>query len=566
MEKTQDVITDESFNEMDIPKEIIKELHHMKIFNPSPIQFTAIPLIRKHKDIIVQAKAGTGKTLVFALHILESVNLEDNRLQAVIVEPVREIAIQIYEVIKLLSKNMKKLKYANFIGGTPVNKDIEKCKNCQIAIGTPGRIYHLMKDGHLNADSVKILVLDEADKLFEDLLVNVVYILSCLSLDRQMVMVSATFPGHLMSSIEEYMSKDTLHVCLNLNEQCLLGISQYYIISEKFNSTVAKLQHDMEKLENILKRVQYNKCIIFSNSQLRTETICKMLIARRLKVDYINARLKQDIRKKIIDNFRNLNGCNLLVSTDLTSRGIDINTVNLVVNIDIPETKEVYLHRIGRAGRFGSKGVSISFISGTEELDNIQKYSEDKIINFANIKDDEFIITKMKDYVDADSIIVQKLNINPKLVDNTVKHVPIEPCTIIYKNENTENVCEITSVEGVLSTCTSNITDYFENETTTNHIDLDDKNEFTFKKLNDLPGISWVKMNYRLPPPNGINLLKLMEVPQEKVINKPKIKKPSKPKNKEKNTKNTCVYCHKTKLHGFNDNSEFHKLISFIYK
>ncbi|XP_078676643.1 uncharacterized protein LOC144913680 [Branchiostoma floridae x Branchiostoma belcheri] len=335
---------------------------------PSPIQLKAIPLGRCGLDLIVQAKSGTGKTCVFAVIALESLVLETYSTQVLVLAPTREIAVQIHDVLVSIGQAMSGLKCHVFIGGLPVHEDKQKLRKCHIAIGSPGRIKQLIELGLLKTSSIRLFVLDEADKLLEtgSFQEQINWIYSSLPDNKQMVALSATYPESLAQHLQVYM-RDPTFVRLDVQDLSLKGIKQFYSVMPQMSSMSKAFQAKTDQLIRLLSRVPFHQCLVFSNDQGRAQRLSEDLNSKGWPTAYISGSQEQTQRLNAMSQLRNFQ-CRVLVSTDLTARGIDADKVNLVVNLDVPQDWETYMHRIGRAGRFGTQGAAVTLVySGKEE-------------------------------------------------------------------------------------------------------------------------------------------------------------------------------------------------------
>ncbi|XP_044270826.1 probable ATP-dependent RNA helicase DDX20 [Tribolium madens] len=366
-ERTKDVILDENidFASLLLPDDIKKGLSASGFKKPSPIQFKAIPLGRCGFDLIVKSKSGTGKTLVFSIIALETVNPAKDHLQVLILVPTREIAVQIEDVLRNVGCHINGLLIESFIGGRPLEDDVKKSSKCHIAVGAPGRVKHLLKVGALNTNLVKLFILDEADKLMETSFqsdINDIY--TSLPPRKQMIVSSATYPQELDTFLANYMLSPT-HVTSENETPLLLGLKQFAAVLTPGLNAVQQMKHKNDLLINILAKVSFTQCLIFTNYQSRTETVSNYLNQKGWDSVFISAAQKQTQRLEAIDNLKKFKN-RILLSTDLTSRGIDAPNVDLVINYDLPCDAVTYLHRMGRAGRYGSSGICINFVSGQE--------------------------------------------------------------------------------------------------------------------------------------------------------------------------------------------------------
>lgn len=377
-QRTGDVLTDEfvDFKSLLLSSDVLKGLSSSGFERPSPIQLKAIPLGRCGLDLIAQAKSGTGKTCVFTVIALESLLLDQNTTQVLILAPTREIAVQIKDVISAVGSQMNELVCHAFIGGLPVEDDKKLLKKaCHIVVGTPGRIKSLIENGFLKTDSVRLFILDEADKLLEDNFQEQInWIFSSLPPNKQVMAFSATYPEYLAKHLTLYMREPTF-VRLNANDPTLQGIKQFYQVVSFHPLPHKTFEEKISRLLKLLSSVSFNQCLVFSNYQIRAQSLCNTLHMKGWPSVFIAGSQSQSQRLKAIEKLKEFK-CRVLISTDLTSRGIDAEHVNLVVNMDVPRDHETYLHRIGRAGRFGTQGIGVTFVAKGEEEKLFKKMEE----------------------------------------------------------------------------------------------------------------------------------------------------------------------------------------------
>ncbi|XP_031557944.1 probable ATP-dependent RNA helicase DDX20 [Actinia tenebrosa] len=368
-ERTTDVWTEEQvdFESLLLSPLILKGLTDSGFEKPSPIQLKAIPLGRCGLDLIAQAKSGTGKTCVFSVIALENVLIENPATQVLVLAPTREIAVQIKDVVNAIGCHLKGLSCQVFIGGLPVDDDKRVLKGCQIAVGSPGRIKNLIENKHLKTDSIRMFILDEADKLLdENFQEQINWIFSTLPGNKQMMAFSATYPEYLANHLTRYMREPTF-VRLNAADPTLQGIKQFYHVVPFHQLPHKIFQEKVEHLLKLLSKVNFHQCLLFSNYQIRAQSLSSTLCAKGWPATFIAGSQTQEKRLQAMDKLKAFK-CRILISTDLTARGIDAENVNLVINMDVPRDGETYLHRIGRAGRFGTKGVAVTFVAkGKEE-------------------------------------------------------------------------------------------------------------------------------------------------------------------------------------------------------
>ncbi|ODM96281.1 putative ATP-dependent RNA helicase me31b [Orchesella cincta] len=353
--KTSDVTDREGkeFEDFCLSRELLMGIFEMGWEKPSPIQEASIPMALSGRDILARAKNGTGKTGAYSIPILERVDPKIDSIQALIIVPTRELALQTSQICTDLSKHLK-LKVMVTTGGTGLKDDIIRVyQKVHVIIATPGRIIDLMEKNVCKMDQCKMLVLDEADKLLsQDFNKMLDKLISFLPLKRQILLFSATFPV----TVEDFMKKHSIDPYkINLmDELTLKGVTQYYAFVQE--------RQKVHCLNTLFSKLEINQSIIFCNSTQRVELLAKKITELGYACYYIHARMNQADRNRVFHDFRK-GHCRNLVCSDLFTRGIDIQAVNVVINFDFPKMSETYLHRIGRSGRFGHLGIAINLIT-----------------------------------------------------------------------------------------------------------------------------------------------------------------------------------------------------------
>lgn len=356
-----------------ISPQILKALDMLEFTYPTEIQEKAIPVVYSGRDCIGQAQTGTGKTFSYAIPIIESVDVTDDHIQALVLCPTRELSLQVYaEFIKLV-RFSKAIRVVTIYGGQSIERQIKDLKaKPQIIIGTPGRIIDHMNRKTLRFGSLRKLVLDEADEMLkmgfqEDLET----ILKETPEDRQTVLFSATMPPFIKKVALNYQH-DPVNIKIEAKTLTVEAIKQYYY--------EVSLASKMDLLIRVLDYYQFKSCIIFSNTKKGVDEIVTELQKNNYIVDGLHGDLKQMNRDRVMNSFRAGN-INILVATDVAARGIDVNDVEAIINYDLPQEDEIYVHRIGRTGRAGKKGMSLSFITkrGRKRLEEIEYYTKSKI-------------------------------------------------------------------------------------------------------------------------------------------------------------------------------------------
>lgn len=361
------------FEEMNLSEEIIKAVKDMGFEEATPIQSQAISKVMAGKDIIGQSQTGTGKTAAFGIPCLEMVNPEDKSLQAVILSPTRELAIQICEEFRKLLKYKDNIKALPIYGGQPIDRQIFALKKgIQVVVGTPGRIMDHMKRRTLKMENVKLVVLDEADEMLDmGFREDIETILSKMPEERQTVLFSATMPKEIIELTKIYQ-KNPEHIRIARKELTVPNIEQiYYEIKERTK---------LEAVSRIIDMHNPELAIVFCNTKKRVDDLVEQLQGRGYFAEGLHGDLKQVQRDVVMKKFRN-GTIEILVATDVAARGIDVDDVDLVINYDLPQDEEYYVHRIGRTGRAGRTGKAFSFVVGREiyKLRDIMKFTKAKI-------------------------------------------------------------------------------------------------------------------------------------------------------------------------------------------
>tara|TARA_A100001035_G_C27784470_1_gene503569 strand:- start:1194 stop:2333 length:1140 start_codon:yes stop_codon:yes gene_type:complete len=339
-----------------IKEELLRGIYSYGFESPSPIQKKAILPIFNKNDVIAQAQSGTGKTGCFAIGILNMIDPSLNNTQALVITPTRELSFQIKKVIDSIGVMIKNLKTHVLVGGQNIDNDISNLKkNPDIIVGCPGRIYDMLTRKKFLANNLKILILDEADEMlsygFKEQIHN---IFQYLPNDIQLAFFSATIPPMVETLIEKVM-RNPIKILVKAEQLTLEGIEQYYVALDDEDSKY-------EALKDLYQLYSVSQCIIFCNSVKRVELLHKNMTDENFPVSQIHSNMNKEDRTKNYNNF--INGkSRVLISSDVTSRGIDIQQVSIIINYDIPNCKHNYLHRIGRSGRWGRKGMGINFVT-----------------------------------------------------------------------------------------------------------------------------------------------------------------------------------------------------------
>jgi ATP-dependent RNA helicase DDX6/DHH1 len=342
------------FEDYCLKRELLMGIFEKGYDSPSPIQEESIPIALAGRDILARAKNGTGKTGAYLIPLLEKINTDRDHIQSLVIVPTRELALQTSQLCIELGKHMK-ARVMVTTGGTSLRDDIMRLdETVHVIVATPGRILDLIEKKVADVTQCQILVLDEADKLLSmDYHQRTLErIITQIPSSRQVFLFSATFPISIKGFMEKYM-KNPYKINL-MDELTLKGVTQYYAYLEE--------RQKVHCLNTLFSKLQINQSIIFCNSVQRVELLAKKITQLGYSCFFMHSKMAQNHRNRVFHDFRN-GECRNLVCTDLLTRGIDIQAVNVVINFDFPKTSETYLHRIGRSGRFGHLGLAINLIT-----------------------------------------------------------------------------------------------------------------------------------------------------------------------------------------------------------
>lgn len=340
---------------------------------PSAIQQRGIVPIIGERDVIAQAQSGTGKTATFAIGILQKIDLSKRETQALILAPTRELATQIQSVVEAIGNRMNVQVHA-CVGGTLVAQDMKRLQEgVHIIVGTPGRVFDMIDRKFLSTESIKMFALDEADEMLSRGFSEQIYeVFQRLPPSVQVVLISATMPKDVLAVASNFM-RDPIRIMVKRDELTLEGIKQFYI-------DVNEEKYKFETLYDLYASLSITQAVIFCNTRRKVEQLTEMLTRKDFTVSALHGEMPQDVRNNIMKEFRD-GKSRVLITTDLLARGIDVQQVSVVINYDFPNEKENYLHRIGRSGRFGRKGVAINFITAIDVpmLKEIEKHYSTQI-------------------------------------------------------------------------------------------------------------------------------------------------------------------------------------------
>ena len=353
---------------MDLSSEILRAVQAMGFKEPSTVQAKTIPLMMEGHDINAIAPTGTGKTCAFGIPMLEYVQLKDSRVQEIVLAPTRELALQIGEELTKLAKFIDGVRIAVIYGGQSISRQITALKRRpQIVIATPGRLLDHMQRGNIRLDAVHTMVLDEADEMLNmGFVKDVTKIIESTPSDRQLVLFSATTNQDVLTIAWKYQH-DPVEITVEATKADRPQITQYVIATEQDSKT--------DNLLYLLDANVYQRIMIFCNTKFMTDKLTRRLIKEGYNAQCLHGDIPQSKRNTVMNDFKR-GKFPILVSTDVAARGIDVDDVEAVINYDLPNENEYYLHRIGRTGRAHKHGVSFSLVTFRESvrMDEILKY------------------------------------------------------------------------------------------------------------------------------------------------------------------------------------------------
>lgn len=354
IESNWDEVVD-SFDNMNLKESLLRGIYAYGFEKPSAIQQRAIVPCCKGLDVIAQAQSGTGKTATFSIAILEKIDVSLLECQALVLAPTRELAQQIQKVVIALGDYMEAKCHA-CIGGTDVKENMLALeKGLHTVVGTPGRVYDMMSRRSLDPRSIKMFVLDEADEMLSRGFKDQIYdIFRKLPTSVQVILLSATMPADVLEVTKRFM-RDPIRILVKKEELTLEGIKQFYI-------HVEREEWKLDTLCDLYETLTITQAVIFLNTRRKVDWLTEKMHGKDFTVSAMHGDMDQKERDVIMREFRS-GSSRVLITTDLLARGIDVQQVSLVINYDLPGNRENYIHRIGRGGRFGRKGVAINFVT-----------------------------------------------------------------------------------------------------------------------------------------------------------------------------------------------------------
>lgn len=372
-ESSEEVTIAPTFDALGLKENLLRGIYAYNFEKPSAIQQRAILPILRGRDVIAQAQSGTGKTATFSISMLQTIDVSLRETQALVLSPTRELATQIQSVVLALGDYMNVQCHA-CIGGTSIGEDIRKLEYGQhIVSGTPGRVFDMIRRRHLRTKNIKMLIMDESDELLNMGFKDQIYdIYRYLPPATQVVLVSATLPHDVLEITTKFMT-DPVRILVKRDELTLEGIKQFFVAVEKED-------WKFDTLCDLYDTLTITQAVIFCNTRRKVDWLTDRMRENNFQVSSMHGEMQQRERDTIMSEFRQ-GGSRVLITTDVWARGIDVQNVSLVINYDLPTNRENYIHRIGRSGRFGRKGVAINFVT-TEDvrtLRDIEQYYSTQI-------------------------------------------------------------------------------------------------------------------------------------------------------------------------------------------
>lgn len=366
------------FSELGINVPLQQRLTDLQISIPTDIQQKVIPVVLNQKeDLVGLAKTGTGKTAAFALPILQLIDVNNQKIQAIILAPTRELGNQIYNNLVSFAANLPAISIAAVCGGIPIKPQIERLKeDTHIVVATPGRLIDLIKRNAIQVKSAHYLVLDEADEMVTSLKDGLDKIIKELPKTKRTLLFTATMPGTIKQLVQNYMSKHVVHLSADMETVGHQGIDHQFVVVEPIEK--------LEVLMHFLNSKEGERGIIFCKTKAAVNKLAKNLAINRFSSGALHGSLTQGIRDRIMGQFRE-GHINILVATDLAARGIDVKEISYVVNYHLPDVYETYVHRSGRTARAGATGLSLTVLQ-QEEVEDLADFEEELGIHFTKFK------------------------------------------------------------------------------------------------------------------------------------------------------------------------------------
>ena len=388
-------MSDKNFSSVALPKGILKTLEEIGFDEMTPIQAKTLPLILFNRDVIAQAKTGSGKTAAYALGLLPKIDVSVSRVQSLVLTPTRELADQVSKEIRRLGRSIPNLKVITLCGGTNIKPQIASLEHgAHIVVATPGRLDEHLRKGRLRLNFLRTFILDEADRMlelgFKPILDS---IFNQATIARQTMLYSATFPHSIESIVDNFMA-DPVRVEIESEEKPNIEQKFYKVNDDQQRDLVAQL---------LIKEHKPKSTLIFCTTKIQTQNLADQLKYKGFNALPLHGDLTQAMREQTLTRFSN-KSTSVLVATDVAARGIDIEGLDLVMNYQLPLDSEVYVHRIGRTGRAGKSGMAISLFNEKEKS---------RVKDVGNFTDQEITLSKLPDekWLDEPSFTAENITI-----------------------------------------------------------------------------------------------------------------------------------------------------------
>ena len=364
---------EKDFKSLGLNSNVLKSIESLGYTTPSKIQEQIIPIILDGYDAIGQAQTGTGKTLAYAASVLSKINVTSHSVRSIILTPTRELAIQVGEEFAVLNKDSR-FKVLPVYGGSSIDMQIKALKRgVDIVVGTPGRVMDLMRRGVLKIEDLEFFILDEADEMLNmGFLEDIESIFKATNDNKQVLLLSATMPKQIKRLAEKYMKKDYQHVEIEAKQKTSLNVTQtYYSVNERTRS---------EAICRVMDFKDSKRTIIFCQTKKECDQLLKDLTAKNYSAEVMHGDIAQSMRIQTLDRFKN-DSFKILIATDVAARGIHVDGIDLVINYNMPQDFESYVHRIGRTGRASTTGEAISFVGNRENrfFNDLMKFTKTNI-------------------------------------------------------------------------------------------------------------------------------------------------------------------------------------------
>ncbi|MGN1343498.1 MAG: DEAD/DEAH box helicase [Traorella sp.] len=459
-----------NFYKLGLSNELIRAVEECGYFEPTKIQEEAIPALLKGHDVLGKSNTGTGKTAAFGLPAIDKVDASNHQPQILILAPTRELDLQIALELRKFSKYKEGIKIVPIYGGESIENQIRQLKRgCNIVVGTPGRVMDHLRRKTLKLDAISMVILDEADEMlnmgFKE---DIETILNYIEQDYQMALFSATMPPAILDIIDQFQDNPVI-VEIKSAQRTIDTVEQVYY--------ECKRGQKVDALRALLETLQPQLTMIFTNTKKMVEELVDELNQYDIKAIGLHGDMKQQARTRVMDQFKQRN-YPILIATDVAARGIDVDDIDLVVNYDIPQDNEYYIHRVGRTGRAGKKGMAITLVSGKSQLrfmKDIAKYTKTHIRNVPLPSCEQLVENNKNKYVDAvlqvcqDEIDSETFEIANRLLseDISIEYLVSALVSMSYKplDIKVENIPEKKKKERRFN----------KNETTTIHINVGKK-------------------------------------------------------------------------------------------